>query len=164
MMSSTLVGLLPALSPRRGGRGLSGRTNLGRIDAGPIHVQCDLDRLPFGLRCQYVAVTPGRSGAKTAAREGNGRLFCSPLHILERYPDRAALFALVVEQKTTGLSDAVQPKGERSLARGRSPTAPKRLTGRSQRAANPRDSRRPVGPGSGGVRRPSPSTEDDRAL
>jgi len=44
------------------------------------------------------------------------------------------------------------------LARGRSPTAPKRLTGRSQRAANPRDSRRPVGPGSGGVRRPSPST------
>jgi len=32
------------------------------------------------------------------------------------------------------------------------------LTGRSQRAANPRDSRRPVGPGSGGVRRPSPST------
>ena len=44
------------------------------------------------------------------------------------------------------------------FARGRSPTAPKRLTGRSQRAANPRDSRRPVGPGSGGVRRPSPST------
>ena len=94
---------------------LPGRKNLVRIDARPIHVQCGLDRLPFGPWCQYVAVNPRRSGVKTAAREGNGVLFCSPRHILKRYPDRTALFALVVEQETTRLPDAVQLKGEGSF-------------------------------------------------
>jgi len=90
-----------------------------------------------------------------AAKQYSGRLVVRVPSGLHR---RLALEAAEAGVSLNRLASAkliLQPY----LVRGRSPTAPKRLTGRSQRAANPRDSRRPVGPGSGGVRRPSPSTK-----